>query len=127
MTGIEIEQRFFPATIANTHTCRNKRRSSKLTIVISKSESVMSACVQKMLPELKRISRMKEKDRKKFICDLWQKFYSWHLRVFENLSYRQFTSETASVEIAVSSQTLVERTCFEKNHIKQSKKDIAER
>jgi hypothetical protein len=48
--------------------CRNKRRSCKLTIVISNSESVMSARVQKMLPELKRISRMKEKDRKKFIA-----------------------------------------------------------
>jgi hypothetical protein len=39
----------------------------------------------------------------------------------------QFTSETVSVEIAVSSQTLVDRTCFEKDHVKQTKKDIAER
>jgi hypothetical protein len=68
MTGIEFVQRFFPATSGNTHMCRNKRRSRKLTIVISNSESVMSARVQKMLPELKRISRMKEKDRKKFIA-----------------------------------------------------------
>jgi hypothetical protein len=64
MTGIEFEQRFFPATNGNTHTCRNKRRSCKFTIVISNSESIMSARVQKMLPELKRISRMAEKGRK---------------------------------------------------------------
>ena len=71
MTGIEFEQRFSPATNGNTHMCRNKRRSCKLTIIISNSESVMSARVQKMLPEMKRISRMKEKDGKKFIatCD----------------------------------------------------------
>jgi hypothetical protein len=70
MTGIEFEQRFFPATSGHTHTCRNKRRSCKLTIVLSNSESVMSACVQKMSSELKRVglSRMKEKDRKKFIA-----------------------------------------------------------
>jgi hypothetical protein len=68
MTGIEFEQRFFPATSGNTHTCRNKRRSCKLSIVVSNSESVMSAQVRKMSSELKRVSRMKEKDRKKFIA-----------------------------------------------------------
>jgi hypothetical protein len=68
MVTFEFVMMFLVNKSSNTHMCRNKRRSCKLTILISNSESVMSARVQKMLPELKRISRMKEKDRKKFIA-----------------------------------------------------------
>jgi hypothetical protein len=86
----------------------------------------MSARVQKILPELKRISRLKDKDRKNFIATCNKDLIHCICECTRNLLKGHLPLKKCHFK-SLSSQTLAEKIVVEKDCIEPTKKDTTER